>query len=80
VDPRAGLDTEDRGKIFSPLPGTEPDRPVVQPVVRQYITPAPGLTYYESEKTVAEKRNNNLTTVLSHLRTHFIISLMTNPS
>jgi hypothetical protein len=33
---RAGLDTEVRGKILSPLPGIEPDHPVVQPVARHY--------------------------------------------
>jgi hypothetical protein len=37
VGPRAGLDTEDRGKILCPRRGSNPDRPVVQPVVRQYI-------------------------------------------
>jgi hypothetical protein len=33
VGPRAGLDTEARGKIVSPLPGNL-GRPVVQPVAR----------------------------------------------
>jgi hypothetical protein len=36
VGPRAGLDTEDRGKILCPRRGSNPDRPVVQPVVRRY--------------------------------------------
>jgi hypothetical protein len=36
VGPRAGLDTEDRGKILCPWRGSNPDRPVVQPVVRHY--------------------------------------------
>jgi hypothetical protein len=36
VGPRAGLDTETRGKILSPCRGSNPDRPVVQPVVRHY--------------------------------------------
>jgi hypothetical protein len=31
---RSGLDTEDRGKILCPRRGSNPDRPVVQPVVR----------------------------------------------
>jgi hypothetical protein len=31
VGPRAGLDTEDRGKIRCPCRGSNPDRPVVQP-------------------------------------------------
>jgi hypothetical protein len=44
VGPRAGLDTEDRGKILCPRRGSDPDRPVVQPVVRHYTAwanPAP---------------------------------------
>jgi hypothetical protein len=36
VGPKAGLDTEDRGKILRPCRGSNPDRPVVQPVVRHY--------------------------------------------
>jgi hypothetical protein len=36
VDPRAGLHTEARGKILCPCRGSNPDRPVVQPVVRHY--------------------------------------------
>jgi hypothetical protein len=46
VDPRAGLDTEARGKILCPRRGSNTDRPVVQPVVRHYTAwanPAPGL-------------------------------------
>jgi hypothetical protein len=41
---RAGLDTEVRGKIICPCRGSNPDRPVVQSVVRHYTdwaTPAP---------------------------------------
>jgi hypothetical protein len=44
VGPRAGLDTEARGKILCPCRGSNPDRPVVQPVVRHYTAwanPAP---------------------------------------
>jgi hypothetical protein len=44
VGPRAGLDTEDRGKILCPCRGSNPDRPVVQPVVRHctaWANPAP---------------------------------------
>jgi hypothetical protein len=44
VGPRAGMDTEDRGKILRPCRGSNPDRPVVQTVVRHYTdwaTPAP---------------------------------------
>jgi hypothetical protein len=33
---RAGLDTEDRGKIFCPCRGSNPDRLVVQSVARHY--------------------------------------------
>jgi hypothetical protein len=33
---RAGLDTDDRRKIICPCRGSNPDRPVVQPVVRHY--------------------------------------------
>jgi hypothetical protein len=36
VGPRAGLDTEARGKILCPRRGSNPDRSVVQPVVRHY--------------------------------------------
>jgi hypothetical protein len=36
VGSRAGLDTEDSGKILCPCRGSNPDRPVVQPVVRHY--------------------------------------------
>jgi hypothetical protein len=48
VGPRAGLDTEDRGKILCPCRGSNPDRPFVQPVVRHYTawaTPAPYAIY-----------------------------------
>jgi hypothetical protein len=44
VGPRAGLDTEVRGKILCPCRRSNLDRPVVQPVVRHYTdwaTPAP---------------------------------------
>jgi hypothetical protein len=44
VGPRAGLDREARGKILCPCRGSNPDRPVVQPVVRHYTdwaNPAP---------------------------------------
>jgi hypothetical protein len=43
VGPRPGLDTETRGKILCRCRGSNPDRPVVQPVVRHYTdwaTPA----------------------------------------
>jgi hypothetical protein len=50
VGPRAGLDTDVRGKILCPRRGSKPDRPVVQPVVRHYTdwaNPAP-LSYFKS--------------------------------
>jgi hypothetical protein len=37
VGPRAGLDTEVRGKILCPCRGSNPDRPVVQPVVSIHV-------------------------------------------
>jgi hypothetical protein len=43
---RAGLDTEVRGQILCPSRGSNPDRPVVQSVVRHctdWATPAPDL-------------------------------------
>jgi hypothetical protein len=36
VGPRAGLDTEARGKILCPYRGSNPGWPFVQPVVRHY--------------------------------------------
>jgi hypothetical protein len=45
---RAGLDTETTGKILCPRRESNPDRPVVQPVVRHYTAwanPAPIRTY-----------------------------------
>jgi hypothetical protein len=36
VSPRTDLDTDDRGKILCPCRGSNPDCPVVQPVVRHY--------------------------------------------
>jgi hypothetical protein len=44
VGPRAGLDTAARGKFLCLCRGSNPDRPVVQPVVRHYTAwanPAP---------------------------------------
>jgi hypothetical protein len=36
VGPKAGLDTEVGGKILCHCRGSNPDRPVAQPVVRHY--------------------------------------------
>jgi hypothetical protein len=47
VGPRAGLDIEARGKVLCPRRESNPDHPVVQPVVRHYTawaTPADGNT------------------------------------
>jgi hypothetical protein len=49
VGPRAGLDTQARGKILRPRRGSNPDCPVVQPVVRHYTAwanPAPYKVIY----------------------------------
>jgi hypothetical protein len=47
VGHRAGLDTEDRGKILCPCRGSNPDSPVVQPVVRHYTAWANPAPLYE---------------------------------
>jgi hypothetical protein len=57
---RAGLDTEARGKILCPGRGSNPDRPVVQPVVRHYTgcaNPAPTrfLTELKCSKSLSPK-------------------------
>jgi len=49
VDPRAGLDTEARGKILCPRRGSNPDRPVVQPVARLYTDKATWLKMQYAE-------------------------------
>jgi hypothetical protein len=52
VGPRAGLDTEDRRKILCPRRGSNPDHPVVQPVVRHYTAwanPAPTPWYLRND-------------------------------
>jgi hypothetical protein len=49
VGPRAGLDTEAAGKILCPRRESNPDRPVVQPVVRNctaWANPAPYIYIY----------------------------------
>jgi hypothetical protein len=54
VDPRAGLDTEARGKILFPCRGSNPDRPVVQSVARHYTDWATRLTSILPFKTICE--------------------------
>jgi hypothetical protein len=56
VDPRAGLDTEAKGKILCPRRESNPDRPVVQPVVRHYTawaSPAPSEKLLDFQKNSA---------------------------
>jgi hypothetical protein len=53
VGPKAGLDTEDRGKILYPCRGSNLDRPLVQSIARHHTawaTPAPGLNVIDSNK------------------------------
>jgi hypothetical protein len=64
VGPRAGLDTEARGKILFPCRGSNPARPVVQPVVRHYTDWAnPALTIILTECV-----SNPVKFALSYLR------------
>jgi hypothetical protein len=61
VGPRAGLDTEVRGKILSPLPGIEPRSPG-RPVVRHYTdwaTPAPNTTLYIMKYLTQHRQNTH---------------------
>jgi hypothetical protein len=72
VGHRAGLDTEDRGKIIFLCRGSNPDSPVVQPVVRHYTAcaiPSPERLfdlmnfsdeYRESQEYVVPKKEINL--------------------
>jgi hypothetical protein len=51
---RAGLDTEVTGKILCLCRGSNPDRPVVQPVVRHYTAlanPAPPINLYDTSES-----------------------------
>jgi hypothetical protein len=55
VGPRAGLDTEGRGKILCPCRGLNPDRQVVQPIVRHYTAwaiPAPNLEHVQNTNSI----------------------------
>jgi hypothetical protein len=49
VGSRAGLDTEDRGKILCPRRRSNLDRPVVQPVVRHYTALAKPNSFLKAE-------------------------------
>jgi hypothetical protein len=63
VGPRAGLDKEARGKIICPCRGLNPDRQVVQPVVRDYILPELNrlITFHYNPKAIwiYAQRNNS---------------------
>jgi hypothetical protein len=59
VGTRAGLDTENRGKILSPLPGIEPLTPG-GPVARHYITFATRLTLFYSKVYISMKHEDSL--------------------
>jgi hypothetical protein len=67
VGPRAGLYTEARGKILCLCRGSNPDRPVVQPVVRHYTDWATQLPIQTHKTTLrASERNRRvLRTVVS---------------
>jgi hypothetical protein len=64
---RAGLDTEDRGKILCPCRGSNPDRPDVQPVVRHYTAyPAHTLETSRGIKVMMEAVRTSETSVDNH--------------
>jgi hypothetical protein len=63
VGPRAGLDKEDRGKILCPCRGSNPDRPVIQPVVRHYTAranPAPLIQNTKFKNTFSLNQNSTI--------------------
>jgi hypothetical protein len=67
VGPRAGLNTEARGKILCPRRGSNPDRPVVQPVVRHYTAWATRLLINPStlHNNSHIYKNNNVRVVMA---------------
>jgi hypothetical protein len=70
VGPRAGLDTEARGKILCPCRRSNPDRLGVQPVVRHYTawaTPAP-TTLWKLEVNCSVNRSTLMIPILNHMR------------
>jgi hypothetical protein len=82
VGPKAGLDTEDRGKILWPCRGSNPDRPVVQAVVIDTILPElTRLLYAESTATysrlVTLKRKVTSITMLKSTTYFTLISIGT---
>jgi hypothetical protein len=46
VGPRAGLDTEDRGKVLCPCRGSNPGRPARSQTLYCLSYPAPTTSYY----------------------------------
>jgi hypothetical protein len=60
VGPRAGLDKEARGKILCRCRDSNPDRPVVQPVVRHYTAWANPTPNYNSYLTVKTKQSHDI--------------------
>jgi hypothetical protein len=49
VGPRAGLDTEARGKILCPCRGSNPNRPIIIIIINNYIGTF-GFKYAKSRK------------------------------
>jgi hypothetical protein len=46
------MDTEARGKILSPVPGSNLDRPVIQPVANPILTELPGSVFTGSNNII----------------------------
>jgi hypothetical protein len=65
VGPRAGLDTEARGKILCLCRGSNLDRPVVQPVARHYTDWATRLTLHHLHFVIIVGRRYKFTVVVS---------------
>jgi hypothetical protein len=72
LGPRAGLDTEVRGKILCPCRGSNPDRTVVQPVVRHY-------TYWANPAPPNTVHYETLRQVWNRLLIHFLMSVNHEP-
>jgi hypothetical protein len=71
VGPRAGLDTEVRGKILCPCRRSNPVRPVVQPVVRRFTAwanPAPAAHHNTEDKVKKVKQSHNTAMVVQRGR------------
>jgi len=68
VGPRAGLDTEVRGKIFCLCRGSNLDSPIVQPVARHYARNITK-TFVVSCVRFLSPVQKNIKKVLKHLNT-----------